>query len=118
MGHLVAFADHPENPGGLPRRGAGATILGKSMKPFTYPGLGIGKGATEQCGVQLTGWLAWISRFSFFRWFMPDPVNPVRVVMDWLMPPPAGRRAIPLFRAPPESRSAASAHPRAVGAGE
>lgn len=105
----------------------GATILGKSMKPFTYPGLGqvaslgIGKGATELYGIQLTGWLAWISRFSFFMWFMPDPVNSVRVVMDWLMLPLAGRRTIPFFNGAPEARSAAAAHPahlRAVGAGE
>ncbi|HEY8206546.1 MAG TPA: FAD-dependent oxidoreductase [Myxococcaceae bacterium] len=96
----------------------GATILGRSMKPFTYPGLGqvaslgIGKGASELYGMQLTGWLAWISRFSFFMWFMPDAMNSVRVVIDWLMLPLAGRRTIPFFDGTPQLRTAAAqSHP-------
>lgn len=68
----------------------GRLLCGKTMSPFTYPGLGqaasvgVGKGMTEVYGVQFTGWLGWVARLSFFLWFMPDRTRAAQVVDDWL----------------------------------
>ncbi|MFZ4814561.1 MAG: NAD(P)/FAD-dependent oxidoreductase [Phototrophicaceae bacterium] len=66
------------------------TILGKQLKPFSYPGLGqvasvgVGKGAAEVYGVQFTGWLGWLIRLGFFLYFQPSRQQALRILADWL----------------------------------
>ncbi len=65
------------------------SILGQTVKPFTYQGLGqcaslgIGKGIGELFGIQFTGWLAWIMRWFFFQHFMPLKKIMWREMSDW-----------------------------------
>lgn len=65
-------------------------ILNQSLKRFSYRGLGqcaslgIGKGIGELYGIQFTGWLAWIMRWSFFQHFMPSKKTMWREIGDWI----------------------------------
>jgi NADH:ubiquinone reductase (H+-translocating) len=65
-------------------------ILKQPIKPFTYKGLGqcaslgIGKGIGELYGMQFTGWLAWITRWFFFQYFMPSKKVMWREITDWV----------------------------------
>ncbi|GAB3499912.1 NAD(P)/FAD-dependent oxidoreductase [Spirosoma knui] len=65
-------------------------IKGKSLKPFTYNGLGqsaslgLGKGITELYGLQFTGGIAWLMRWFFFNYFMPSRRTMIRAVGDWM----------------------------------
>ncbi|MFT4217952.1 MAG: FAD-dependent oxidoreductase [Micropruina sp.] len=66
------------------------TLQGRAPKPFSFPGLGqgaslgVGRGATELYGVQLTGWPAWLARWFFFHWFMPSRAVAVRTALEWV----------------------------------
>jgi NADH:quinone reductase (non-electrogenic) len=72
-------------------RNMARAILGQSLKPFTYRGLGqcaslgIGKGIGELYGIQFTGWIAWIMRWIFFQYFMPSKKTMWREIKDWLI---------------------------------
>jgi NADH dehydrogenase len=65
-------------------------VKGRSLKAFTYKGLGqcaslgIGKGIGEMYGVEFTGWLAWIMRWLFFNYFMPLRKVMFNEIMDWM----------------------------------
>ena len=65
------------------------TVQGKQARPFRFPGLGqgaslgIGRGAAELYGVQLTGWTAWLARWVFFHWFMPSRRVALRTALEW-----------------------------------
>lgn len=73
------------------------TIRGKSLKKFSYRGLGqaasmgVGKGMSELYGRQFTGWIGWFLRFFFFLYFQPSPRQAVRVFGDWFTLPLLGR---------------------------
>ncbi|MEU5721855.1 SDR family oxidoreductase [Micromonospora sp. NPDC047738] len=75
-----------------------ATLRGRTPRRFTYRGLGqaaslgVGKGAVELYGVQVTGWLGWLMRAGFFLWFMPSRRQAVRSLLDLLGAPVLGRR--------------------------
>ncbi|SCF07753.1 NADH dehydrogenase, FAD-containing subunit [Micromonospora viridifaciens] len=75
-----------------------ATLRGRAPRRFTYRGLGqaaslgVGKGAVELYGVQVTGWLGWLMRAGFFLWFMPSRRQAVRCLVDLLGAPVLGRR--------------------------
>lgn len=77
-------------------------IQAQPLRPFTYPGLGqaaslgIGKGAAELYGIELTGWIGWILRIFFFLYFMPSRVQAARVFFNWLTLPLFGRHFVPL----------------------
>ncbi len=64
-------------------------LRGGSPRPFTFPGLGqgaslgVGRGAAELYGVQLTGWPAWLARWFFFHWFMPSRAVAARTALEW-----------------------------------
>jgi NADH dehydrogenase len=66
------------------------SILSKPLKPFAFKGLGqcaslgIGKGIGELYGVQCTGWIAWITRWFFFQYFMPMKKLAWFEITDWL----------------------------------
>jgi NADH dehydrogenase len=65
-------------------------IKDRPLKTFTYKGLGqcaslgIGKGIGELYGVEFTGWLAWITRWLFFNYFMPSRKVMFYEIMDWV----------------------------------
>lgn len=65
-------------------------IRQRSLKPFTYRGLGqcaslgIGKGIGELYGLVFTGWLAWTIRWFFFNYFMPSRTVMIREIDDWM----------------------------------
>ena len=99
----VAAVPHPGGDGPCPanalwaiyhgkRIGANVVrvVQGRAPRPFTFPGLGqgaslgVGRGATELYGVQLTGWPAWLARWFFFHWFMPSRAIAARTALDWL----------------------------------
>ncbi|TYB40266.1 NAD-dependent epimerase/dehydratase family protein [Micromonospora sp. AP08] len=75
-----------------------ATLRRRAPRRFTYRGLGqaaslgVGKGAVELYGVQVTGWLGWLMRAGFFLWFMPSRRQAVRSLVDLLGAPLLGRR--------------------------
>jgi NADH:ubiquinone reductase (H+-translocating) len=79
-------------------RNMARVIVGRSLKPFAYRGLGqcaslgIGKGVGELYGMQFTGWLAWIMRWIFFQHFMPSKKTMWREVKDWLIFCSSGKR--------------------------
>lgn len=67
------------------------TIKGNTrLKPFNFKGLGqsaslgVGKGASELFGVQLTGWIGWFARFFFFLYYQPSSAYAVRLFFDWI----------------------------------
>lgn len=67
------------------------TIKGNQrLKPFNFKGLGqsaslgVGKGASELFGVQLTGWIGWFARFFFFLYYQPSSAYAVRLFFDWI----------------------------------
>lgn len=82
-----------------------ATLGGRAPRRFTYRGLGqaaslgVGKGAVELCGVQVTGWPGWLMRAAFFLWFMPSRRQAVRSLVDLLGVPVLGRRLTALAAA-------------------
>ncbi len=110
----VAAVPHPSGDGPCPanalwaiyhgkRIGANVvrTIQGRTPKPFTFPGLGqgaslgVGRGATELYGVQLTGWPAWLARWFFFHWFMPSRAVAAGTALEWLAgPQPQPRQSV------------------------
>lgn len=102
----VAAVPHPAGDGPCPanalwaiyhgkRIGANVVraVRGRAPRPFTFPGLGqgaslgLGRGATELYGVQLTGWPAWLARWFFFHWFMPSRAVAARTALEWLAGP-------------------------------
>ncbi len=99
----VAAVPHPSGDGPCPANALWAiyhgqriggnvvrAVQGRAPKPFTFPGLGqgaslgVGRGATELYGVQLTGWPAWLARWFFFHWFMPSRTVALRTALDWV----------------------------------
>ncbi|MEU8262923.1 SDR family oxidoreductase [Micromonospora sp. NPDC048999] len=82
-----------------------ATLRGRSPRRFTYRGLGqaaslgVGKGAVELYGVQVTGWAGWLMRAGFFLWFMPSRRQAARSLVDLLGVPVLGRRLTALAAA-------------------
>ncbi len=101
----VAAVPHPSGQGACPanalwaiyhgkRIGANLvrTLQGRAPRPFTFPGLGqgaslgVGRGAAELYGVQLTGWPAWLARWVFFHWFMPSRRIGLVTALDWIRP--------------------------------
>ncbi len=71
------------------------TLRGRRAQPFRFPGLGqgasfgVGRGAAELYGVQLTGWVAWIARWGFFHWFMPSRRVALATAREWFTGPVA-----------------------------
>jgi NADH:ubiquinone reductase (H+-translocating) len=71
-------------------RNIARAILSHPLKPFAYKGLGqcaslgIGKGIGELYGLQCTGWIAWITRWFFFQYFMPLKKLAWFEITDWL----------------------------------
>jgi NADH dehydrogenase len=69
------------------------TLRSRHPSPFRFPGLGqgasfgVGRGAAELYGVQLTGWPAWIARWGFFHWFMPSRRVALRTMREWFAGP-------------------------------
>jgi NADH:ubiquinone reductase (H+-translocating) len=65
-------------------------FLSKPPRPFAFKGLGqcaslgIGKGIGELYGIQCTGWIAWITRWFFFQYFMPLKKLAWFEIADWL----------------------------------
>ncbi|MFT4295862.1 MAG: FAD-dependent oxidoreductase [Micropruina sp.] len=99
----VAAVPHPSRTGPCPANALWAIHHGKRIgsnivrvlrgdgpRPFTFPGLGqgaslgVGRGAAELYGVQLTGWPAWLARWVFFHWFMPSRAVAARTAAEWL----------------------------------
>jgi len=70
-------------------------LRGRRPAPFRFPGLGqgasfgVGRGAAELYGVQLTGWVAWIARWGFFHWFMPSRRVALATAREWFAGPVA-----------------------------
>lgn len=64
-------------------------LQGRSATRFRFPGLGqgaslgVGRGAAELYGVQLTGWPAWLARWVFFHWYMPSRRVALRTALEW-----------------------------------
>lgn len=106
----VAAVPHPSGTGNCPanalwaihhgkRIGANLVrqLLGWRLQPFRFPGLGqgasfgVGRGAGELYGVQLTGWSGWLARWFFFHWYMPSRLVAVRTVWEWFAPAEGGR---------------------------
>ncbi len=98
----VAAVPHPSGRGDCPANALwaiyhgkriGANIVrsvrGRSPRRFRFPGLGqgaslgVGRGAAELYGVQLTGWAAWLARWFFFHWFMPSRAVALTTVREW-----------------------------------
>ncbi len=73
------------------------TITGRRLRRFRFLGLGqaasfgVGKGAGELYGIQLTGWLGWLVRWGFFHWFMPSRGAAIATISEWLAIPLRGR---------------------------
>jgi len=102
----VAAVPHPSNAAPCPANALWAIHHGKRIganlvrvlgghepRPFRFPGLGqgaslgVGRGAAELYGVQLTGWPAWLARWFFFHWFMPSRRVALATAAEWLRPP-------------------------------
>ena len=98
----VAAVPHPSGRGDCPANALWAIHHGKRIgsnvvralrggrpRPFAFPGLGqgaslgVGRGAAELYGVQLTGWPAWLARWFFFHWFMPSRAVAARTALEW-----------------------------------
>jgi len=64
-------------------------VRGRRLRPFRFPGLGqavslgVGRGAAELYGVQLTGWPAWCTRWFVFHLFMPSRRVALAAAGDW-----------------------------------
>jgi len=101
----VAAVPHPSNAAPCPANALWAIHHGKRIganlvrllrghdpRPFRFPGLGqgaslgVGRGAAELYGVQLTGWPAWLARWVFFHWFMPSRRVALATALEWLRP--------------------------------
>ncbi|WP_404434501.1 FAD-dependent oxidoreductase [Microbacterium lacus] len=101
-----AAVPHPSGRGACPTNALwaifhgkriGANVLrklrGRRPAPFRFPGLGqgasfgVGRGAAELYGVQLTGWVAWIARWGFFHWFMPSRRVALATAREWFAGP-------------------------------
>lgn len=72
-------------------RNIARTVRGRRARAFRFPGLGqaaslgVGRGAAELYGVQLTGWVAWLTRWVFFHAFMPSRRAALAAVGDWAL---------------------------------
>jgi len=84
-------------------RNIARTVRGRRARVFRFPGLGqaaslgVGRGAAELYGVQLTGWVAWLTRWVFFHAFMPSRRIALAAMRDWLvlgLRTAGGRRAV------------------------
>jgi NADH:ubiquinone reductase (H+-translocating) len=70
-------------------RNIARVVRGRRPRAFRFPGLGqaaslgVGRGAAELYGVQLTGWLAWLTRWAFFHAFMPSRRVALGAMTDW-----------------------------------
>jgi len=70
-------------------RNIARTVRGHRPRPFRFPGLGqaaslgVGRGAAELYGVQLTGWPAWCARWFVFHLFMPSRRAALAALGDW-----------------------------------
>jgi NADH dehydrogenase len=79
-------------------RNIARAVLGKTLKPFTFRGLGeaaslgVGKGIGELYGFQFTGLLAWVLRWFFFHYFMPSRRVMFQAMGDWLFLAFSGKR--------------------------
>lgn len=101
-----AAVPHPSGDGACPTNALWAIFHGKRIgsnvvrgmrgrraRPFRFPGLGqgasfgVGRGAAELYGVQLTGWLAWVARWGFFHWFMPSRPVALATAREWFAGP-------------------------------
>lgn len=68
------------------------------LKPFNFKGLGqsaslgVGKGASELFGVQLTGWMGWLARFFFFLYYQLSSAYAFRLFFlgDVILDKPSG----------------------------
>jgi NADH dehydrogenase len=75
----------------------GRTEAGRRLRRFRFLGLGqaaslgVGRGAAELFGIQLTGWVAWVARWGFFHFFMPSRRRTVTTIGEWLAIPFRGR---------------------------
>jgi NADH dehydrogenase len=73
------------------------TIEKKSLKPFTFTGLGdacsLGRrrAVSQLWGMRFYGILAWIIWRSFFLAFVPTWDRRVRILIDWILMPIFGR---------------------------
>lgn len=109
-----AAVPHPSGRGACPTNALWAIFHGKRIgsnvvramrgrraQPFRFPGLGqgasfgVGRGAAELYGVQLTGWVAWIARWGFFHWFMPSRAVALATAREWFAGPVAGEAPTP-----------------------
>ncbi|MFT4221326.1 MAG: FAD-dependent oxidoreductase [Microbacterium sp.] len=121
----VAAVPHPSGRGDCPanalwaihhgkRIGANVVraVTGRCPRRFRFPGLGqgaslgIGRGAAELYGVQLTGWPAWLARWFFFHWFMPSRRVALATAREWIGWPAREARVmspelVPAFAAAP-----------------
>lgn len=121
----VAAVPHPSGAGDCPanalwaihhgkRIGANVvrSLRGEKPRPFAFPGLGqgaslgVGRGAAELYGVQLTGWPAWLARWFFFHWFMPSRAIAARTALEWFA---GARRSHPNSR--PDDPAVESPYP-------
>ncbi len=104
----------------------GRTVSGRGLRRFRYLGLGqaaslgVGRGAAELYGVQLTGWVAWMARWGFFHFFMPSRRTAMRTIRDWLAIPLRGRQRLssdrPHHHDAPRTAASTAARPTPVGA--
>ncbi len=73
------------------------SLQGRNLRKFRFLGLGtaasfgVGRGAGELYGIQLTGWVGWMTRWAFFHWFMPSRRMALCTIADWLALPFRGR---------------------------
>ncbi|MEN0127894.1 MAG: FAD-dependent oxidoreductase [Brevundimonas sp.] len=87
-------------------RNIARTVRGRTPRPFRFPGLGqaaslgVGRGAAELYGVQLTGWLAWLTRWVFFHAFMPSRRAALAAMRDWVVPAARPRVAADVTQVP------------------
>ena len=72
--------------------------------------LGVGRGAAELFGIQLTGWVAWLARWGFFHFFMPSRRRTAATIGEWLAIPFRGRYFddVPASSGPAEVETAAA----------
>lgn len=132
----VAAVPHPSGRGDCPanalwaiyhgkRIGANIvrSVVGRSPRRFRFPGLGqgaslgVGRGAAELYGVQLTGWLAWLARWFFFHWFMPSRAVALTTVREWFdgPTPAASAESVPLERRSVTATAVTTADPAPKG---
>ena len=85
-------------------RNIARVVGGRRPRAFRFPGLGqaaslgVGRGAAELYGLQLTGWVAWLTRWVFFHAFMPSRRLALAAMGDWLARGARGRRRSPRTR--------------------